>query len=143
MTAPKTIGSIRDIPMFEAVKPYLKEQMKRSQSLYLFDNDKKHINDISYFRRQWRTLIKNSGIPYRKIYNTRHTFITAMLNSGQVKIMELAAIVGHTSPRMIMSNYAGFIQDNHLKIDTNINLFEIKAGDTLGDTMELSSLKKA
>lgn len=46
-----------------------------------------------------------------------------MLNSGKFKIMEITAIVGHTSPEMIMKNYAGFIKDNHLKIDTNISLF--------------------
>ncbi len=143
ITAPKTLRSIRDIPMFEAVKPYLEKQMKNSKSLYLFDNDKRFINDISFFQSQWHKLIKNSEIPYRKIYNTRHTFITAMLNSGKVKIMEIAAIVGHTSPRMIMTNYAGFIQDNHLKVDTNIDLFKVNSGDTLGDTLKFKNLKEA
>ncbi|MFH1949004.1 MAG: hypothetical protein ABIJ02_07290 [Pseudomonadota bacterium] len=38
--------------------------------------------------------------------------------------MEIAAIVGHASPEMIMKNYAGFIKDNHLKIDTSIDLFK-------------------
>ena len=47
-----------------------------------------------------------------------------MLNSGVFKIMEIAAIVGHTSPEMIMKNYAGFIKDNHLKIDISIDLFK-------------------
>ena len=143
VTTPKTLNSIREIPMFESIKPYLEDQMKRSKSLYLFDGDKAFIRDISYFKRQWYRLIDECEIPYRKIYNTRHTFITAMLNSGKFKIMEIAAIVGHTSPRMIMTNYAGFIQDNHLKIDTNIDLFEMKVGDTLGDTLKFRSLKKA
>ena len=38
--------------------------------------------------------------------------------------MEIAAIVGHTSPEIIMKNHAGFIKDSHLKIDTNISLFK-------------------
>ena len=38
--------------------------------------------------------------------------------------MESAAIVGHTSPEMIVKNYAGFIKDNHLKIDTNIEVLK-------------------
>lgn len=38
--------------------------------------------------------------------------------------MEVAAIVGHSSPEMIMKNYAGFIKDNHLKIDTSVDLFK-------------------
>jgi integrase len=48
-----------------------------------------------------------------------------MLNSGIFKIMEIAAVVGHSSPEMIMKNYAGFIKDNHLKIDTSVDLFKI------------------
>jgi integrase len=143
ITTPKTLNSIREIPMFESIKPYLEDQMKRSQSLYLFDNDKAFIRDISFFKRQWHKLIDECKIPYRKIYNARHTFITAMLNSGKFKIMEIAAIVGHTSPRMIMTNYAGFIKDNHLQVDTNIDLFQVNVGDTLGDTLKIRSLKEA
>ena len=123
VTTPKTLGSIRDIPMFEAIKPYIESQKKLSQSLYLFDYDKVFIQDASFFKRRWHQLVIDCNMEYRKLYTTRHTFITAMLNSGQFKIMEIAAIVGHTSPEMIMKNYAGFIKDNHLKVNTNISLF--------------------
>ncbi|MDD2906943.1 MAG: hypothetical protein PHH41_10280 [Sulfurimonas sp.] len=57
--------------------------------------------------------------------------------------MEIAAIVGHTSPRMMMTNYAGFIQDNHLKIDVIIDLFLGDTSDILGDTFKNESLKEA
>jgi integrase len=123
VTTPKTLGSIRDIPMFEAIKPFIESQKKLSQSLYLFDYDKVFIQDASFFKRRWHQLVIDCNMEYRKLYTTRHTFITAMLNSGQFKIMEIAAIVGHTSPEMIMKNYAGFIKDNHLKVNTNISLF--------------------
>lgn len=47
-----------------------------------------------------------------------------MLNSGgKFKIMDIAAIVGHVSPQMIMTKYAGFIKENHLKIDTSLEIF--------------------
>ncbi|WP_373036383.1 tyrosine-type recombinase/integrase [Sulfurimonas sp.] len=124
ITSPKTLGSIRDIPMFEALKPYIESQKKLSESLYLFDFDKTFIKDASFFKRRWHQLVKDCEIEYRKLYSTRHTFITAMLNSGEFKIMEIAAIVGHSSPEMIMKNYAGFIKDNHLKINTSIDLFK-------------------
>lgn len=129
----KTSRSIRDIPMFEAVKPYLESQKKISKSLYLFDYNKVFIQDVSFFKRRWHQLIKECAIEYRKLYSTRHTFITAMLNSEKFKIMEIAAIVGHTSPEMIMKNYAGFIKDSHLKVDTNIDLFK-NVSDTFSDT---------
>jgi len=124
VTTPKTLGSIRDIPILEAVKPFIESQQQLSQSLYLFDFDKNFIKDASFFKRRWKQLIEDCEIEYRKLYSTRHTFITAMLNSGKLKIMEIAAIVGHSSPEMIMKNYAGFIRDSHLKIDTSIDLFQ-------------------
>ena len=123
VTSPKTLGSIRDIPMFEDAKPFIYDQIKRSESLYLFDYDKNFIRDVSFFKRRWKSLLGECGIEYRKLYSTRHTFITAMLNSNKFKIMKIAAIVGHTSPQMIMTNYAGFIKDEHLKIDTTFNIF--------------------
>ena len=123
ISTPKTLGSIRDIPMFEEVKEFIVDQTKRSESLYLFDYNKIFIKDVDYFRARWKKLISLCEIPYRKIYNTRHTFITAMLNSEKFKVMEIAAIVGHTSPQMILKNYAGFIKGEHLKIDTNLSLF--------------------
>ena len=136
ITTPKTLGSIRDIPMFEAIKPFIESQKKLSQSLYLFDYDKVFIQDVSFFKRRWHQLVKDCSIEYRKLYSTRHTFITAMLNSQKFKIMEIAAIVGHTSPEMIMKNYAGFIKDSHLKVDTNIDLFK-NISDTLSDTLKI------
>jgi len=124
VTTPKTLGSVRDIPILEAVKPFIESQRKMSKSLYLFEHDGAFIKDAGFFKRRWHQLVEDCNMEYRKLYNTRHTFITAMLNSGKFKIMEIAAIVGHSSPEMIMKNYAGFIKDNHLKIDTSIDLFK-------------------
>lgn len=131
ITSPKTIGSIRDIPMFEAARPFIDEQRRGNKSLFLFNQNGKNIDDISFFRYQWDSLLKKCEIEYRTIYNTRHTFITAMLNSEKFKIMDIAAIVGHSSPQMIMTRYAGFIKDYHLKVDTNIDLFSDTSSDTL------------
>ena len=79
---------------------------------------------------------------YRKLYTTRHTFITAMLNSEQFKIMEIAAIVGHTSAEMIIKNYAGFIKDNHLKVATNVELFKNSCCNTV-TVLKMDKLKNA
>ena len=119
----KTVGSIRSIPIFDVMQPFLDERLKSSKALYLFDKNGGHLGDSGYFRRQWKTTLKKAGVRYRKMYNTRHTFITAMLNSSQFSILQIAQMVGHASPRMIMSTYAGFVQSEHLKIDVKTNLF--------------------
>jgi len=46
-----------------------------------------------------------------------------MLNSGQYTVLQIAQIVGHSSPRMIMTTYAGFVKSEHLKIDVTIDLY--------------------
>lgn len=145
ITSPKTLRSVRDIPMLDSVRPFIESQKKLSNSLYLFEYDGAFIKDASYFKRRWHQLIKDCGIEYRKLYSTRHTFITAMLNSEKYKIMDIAAIVGHTSPEMIMKNYAGFIKGNHLKVDTSTDLYNDTKelfGGTLGGTNDFKKLKK-
>ena len=135
VTTPKTLGSVRDIPIFDNAKTFIRDQqaLNKSKSLYLFEYGSNFLKDISYFKRQWKRLVHDCNIDYRKIYSTRHTFITMMLNSGKFQIMDIAAIVGHTSPQMIMANYAGFIKDSHLKVNTNVDLFE-NGSDTFSDT---------
>lgn len=97
--------------------------MKKSESLFLFDKEGGHLGDVGYFRCAWKTAIRKSGVRYRKIYNTRHTFITAMLNSGKYSVLQIAQMVGHATPRMIMTTYAGYIKSEHLRIDVDTDLF--------------------
>ena len=140
VTTPKTLGSIRDVPMFERIRPFVESQMRLSESLYLFDYNKHFIKDVSFFRTRWHNLVTACQIDYRKVYCTRHTFITAMLNSGKYKIMEIAAIVGHSSPQMIMTKYSGFIKNEHLKIDTNVDIFGSENGHSLDTVRKLKEL---
>jgi integrase len=66
--------------------------------------------------RGWRSVLsKLDGIEYRKLYQTRHTFITAALETaitlpdGRMKMLDakdVAKLVG-TSPKMIYEHYAG------------------------------------
>lgn len=77
-------------------------------------------------------------ISYRKVYNTRHTFITAMLKSGALSVLEIAQIVGHTNSKMILENYARFIKGEHLKIRSSFNPF--LDGDIRGDIKKALSL---
>ncbi|NJK38614.1 MAG: DUF3596 domain-containing protein [Oscillatoriales cyanobacterium RM2_1_1] len=64
----------------------------------------------------WRSVLsKLNGIEYRKLYQARHTFITAALETavtmpdGRIKMLDakdVAKLVG-TSPKMIYEHYAG------------------------------------
>jgi integrase len=65
--------------------------------------------------RAWHIVLKRIGIEYRKLYQTRHTFITAaletpiMMSDGKMRFLEakdIAKLVG-TSAKMIYEHYAG------------------------------------
>lgn len=121
ITTPKTKTSTRKVPILSELRPYLKE-LKNAKSFYLLQYEGKNIRDISYFKREWHRLINDCAIKYRAIKNTRHTFATMMLNSGKFKIMDIARILGHNSPRMILTVYSGFIDAEIPKIDEDFSL---------------------
>jgi len=151
VSTPKTVKSIREVPLFDVLKPYVDEQVqiaRKQKSFYLFSNNRKHLYGVDSIRGKkpygaWAKLLSDLDIPYRKIYNTRHTFITAMLKSGELSVLEIAQIVGHTNTKMILENYARFIRGEHLKISRSFDPFKSRGdmdGDIRGDTdkMQLS-----
>jgi integrase len=63
--------------------------------------------DINNFRnRTWKAVLKGLGIEYRKLYQTRHTFITHALEVGKLDAKDVARLVGN-SPEVIYQHYAG------------------------------------
>ncbi|HHE06161.1 MAG TPA: site-specific integrase, partial [Epsilonproteobacteria bacterium] len=129
ISTPKTLKSIREVPIFNDLIPYLKQIDK--SSLWLFSKqDGLYYSSLSgQHYRAWRKLLNDCGIKYRKIYATRHTFIVSMLKYSDLSIMQIAQIVGHTTTQMIIQNYAKFIKGEHLKVDRKLSLFTDKSAD--------------
>ncbi|MEA3289553.1 MAG: site-specific integrase [Campylobacterota bacterium] len=130
-------GKARYIPLFDSLVPYLKEQETRTglhTYVFLTDNGKhtcsQNLGDV-----YWKPLLKRLRIPYRSIYQTRHTFATTMLNSKKLSMNQLALILGHSTIQMIIKHYNKFLQDELEQINTNINPFEVKKCDTFCDTI--------
>ena len=63
------------------------------------------INDNNFRKRCWVPLLSELGIPYRKPYNTRHTFTSHALNQGW-SVSEIAAVTG-SSEETILRSYVG------------------------------------
>jgi integrase len=53
----------------------------------------------------WHTLCEQAGVPRRRMYCTRHTAATLMVNAG-VPLEVVTAILGHSSIRVTMDFYA-------------------------------------
>ena len=108
---PKTQGSARTIDILDTLLPYLQEQYKLtgSKNSYVFLNDKdEHFYDIKRIRdTHWKKALKLSGLEYRPIYHTRHTFATIMLENNE-DILWVSSMLGHSDPAITLSHYAKY-----------------------------------
>jgi integrase len=68
------------------------------------------ITEGNFGKRGWRKVLEAQGVPYRRYYNTRHTFISHALESGMNPV-EVAAITGH-DVKTLYQNYAGLIKSH-------------------------------
>ncbi len=122
ISTPKTRKSIREVPIFDDLLPYLK---KPTNSIWLFSRkDGTRLGRFGENRyREWHTLLDKCKITYRKPYATRHTFIVSMLKKNILGILEIAQTVGHSTSQMIIQNYGKYIKGEHLKISRELKLF--------------------
>ena len=114
---PKTRNSIRSVPY----PAFIMDSVKAiyGGSVFIFGD----IDDSTGLRCPWRSLLKKTGLGKRKLYNTRHTFATIMLQDRIVSINELAGLLGHSTPKITLSHYASVIEAKTIDLGNNFDLF--------------------
>lgn len=124
-STPKTRGSSRDIPILDTLKSYLKSILESHDNEYLFQTQYgEPYRDTNVFvERYWTKSLKSLSIPYRRPYNTRHTYATNMLYRNLVTPMELAQLLGHSSTEMVYNVYVSYLEQNYKKFDTAMNIY--------------------
>lgn len=109
---PKTMSSYRTIPILDSLFPYLKNQyeLTSKKDSYVFLNDEgRHYFDSKNIRAGlWKKVLKNSGVRYRTVYHTRHTFCSINLQNGE-DIIWISKIMGHKNPRVTLEKYSKYI----------------------------------
>jgi integrase len=107
----KTVASRRHIDMLPAVEAALRAQRASTpeRTAWVFPNqDGGPLNLTNFRERVWRPALRRAGLPYRALYQTRHTFATLMLAAGE-DIGWVAKMLGHTSTEMVIRHYYRFI----------------------------------
>ena len=108
---PKTTSSYRDIGMLPMVFDALKEQARRTRlrSRYVFLNEESKPIEIETLRKNaWSKGLKKAGVEYRPAIQTRHTFATMMISSGE-NLGWVQKMMGHTSLKMITDKYFSYV----------------------------------
>jgi integrase len=108
---PKTKESIRDIDMLEPVYKLLLRHRPETplRGAYVFRNQEGRPIDLNTLRRRiWYPALKRADIRFRNPYQTRHTFATLMLGTGENPEW-IAKQLGHTSTQMLYERYVKFI----------------------------------
>jgi integrase len=118
-------NSCRYVPLFDNLIPYLKHQKGLTgMKTYVFLTDKgKNLHPSNVREYMWKPLLRRLNIPYRTLYQTRHTFATTLLNSGKFSMNEVAKILGHSTVQMLIKHYNKFLEDEISKIDTSFDVF--------------------
>lgn len=132
---PKTKSSIRKIPIFETLKPYLENQFQvctTTVSTHLFFNPytQEKFYDTKKLSKYWYELLDKVNFEHRVFYNSRHTFVTNMIRSGVVSILDISQMVGHKTIEETISTYAHYLPQEHLKISRSLDVFTDKTTDS-------------
>ena len=110
-------GSIRTVPIIDALLPYLKSQYQLTgdkNSFVFLNTQNENYWDISKIREgKWKKNLLRVGVEYRPIHKTRSTFISTLISSGE-DINYVSKIVGHKTVRMTLDKYSKYIPHNHV-----------------------------
>ena len=88
--------------LLQSIKP----KNATPESLVFPSPEGRHIDLNNFRNRTWKKVLKGLSIEYRKLYQTRHTFITLALETGNLDAKDVARLVGN-SPEVIYRHYAG------------------------------------
>jgi integrase len=110
---PKTHSSYRDVeilsPLFEVLKKHEVETRLKFRSPYVFLSRVEGLIHLDNLRkRHWYPTLERARLRPRRMYETRHTFATLMLGSGENPHW-VARMMGHSSTDMLFEHYSRWI----------------------------------
>ena len=98
-----------------AIRPVMAALLERQRELtasfespYIFVNRQGRPILQDKLREMWERVMKKSGLPYRRMYETRHTFASWALAAGESPEW-VARTLGHVNTSMVFNTYGRYI----------------------------------
>jgi integrase len=95
-------------PSIQGVLEKQKEMAEKFNSPYVFVNTQGRPILQDKLRELWGRVMKKSDLPYRRMYETRHTFASWALAAGETPEW-VAKAMGHADTSMIYRTYGRYI----------------------------------
>jgi integrase len=142
-SSPKSRRGIRDIEMLPRVRKALLEQRRwltgrfELGSEFVFPNGAgKPVEVHNFSFRVWPRIVKQAGVPYRALKQTRHTFATLMLQQG-APLDWLQRQMGHEDLQTLIRHYWRYINPQRLSSDVVAKLESLGRDESLGQNAQL------
>ncbi|MEG0019652.1 MAG: tyrosine-type recombinase/integrase [Oscillospiraceae bacterium] len=103
LTSPKSLSSIRNIPLTVALCKICKEVISKNDEHYLL-TDKERPMEPRMLRYHLYKLCAECGLADVHFHTMRHTFATRCIDAG-VEVKSLSEILGHSDTRITMDCY--------------------------------------
>lgn len=129
-------GKSRVIPMLPAARDALKtmQAYSRLEDGYVFTHpvSGRRWTDDQQIRNRWRKTLAAAKVRYRYPYQTRHTFASKLLESGEQELL-VAKLLGHTTVEMVRRHYGRYIhRPDGIALRGDYSGYGAKLGANLG-----------
>ncbi|MBQ8319710.1 MAG: site-specific integrase [Clostridia bacterium] len=118
---PKTISSIRVIPLPKQILPLLRNLRKNVDSRYVVSFGDKEISVRSY-QKTFSSLLQKLNIPHKGFHALRHTFATRALECG-MDVKTLSEILGHKNPTITLNRYVHSLMEHKKEMMNKLGKF--------------------
>ncbi|MCR1811990.1 tyrosine-type recombinase/integrase [Sulfurospirillum sp. hDNRA2] len=110
-TLPKTKNSVRTVEIIDVLMPFLlrHREICSQTNVYVFETYEglpyNTCDKIS--SHYWKPTLERLGIPYRNLYQMRHSFASLMISNGE-DILWVSNMLGHKHSSMTLEKYARY-----------------------------------
>lgn len=129
---PKSLNSIRKVPIPENLIPILKEQEKikkldklkagtsYEENDYLFTTESGKILNGRNMARAYERILKSAGIKYKKFHTLRHTYATKLFERGE-DLKTVQMLLGHSDISITSNIYTHVMPEKKINAANKLN----------------------